>query len=90
MNQLKFNHDAEGFHESLGTSVEDFATELASCVRDFSDIEDKTLSKLAEAISNQLKPEHIIILATREVHNTIEKFNEKMLKDLLTEMTKED
>jgi hypothetical protein len=90
MNQLKFNHDAEGFHEALGSNVEDFATELAKCVKEFGDVEDKTLSKLAQTIHEKLSYEHILILATREVQNTIEQFNEKMLKDLLTEMTKKD
>jgi hypothetical protein len=90
MNNLKFNHEAETFHESLGTSVEVFATELASCVASFSDVEEKTLSKLAEAIAASLTPEHILILATREVQNTLEMYNKKMLKDLLTELSKED
>lgn len=90
MNQLNFNHDADGFHESLGSNVEDFASELAKCVHDFGNVEDKTLSKLAETIHDKLSYEHILILATREVHNTIDKFNEKMLNDLLTNLTNEN
>jgi hypothetical protein len=90
MNQLKFNHDAETFHEALGSNVEDFATELSNCVQEFGDVEDMTISKLAEKLHQKLPYEYILILATREVQNTIEKFNEKMLKDLLTKLTKED
>ncbi len=90
MKQLKFNHDADNFHEALGTNVENFATELANCVKDFSDVEDKTLSKLAERLNEELSYEHILILATREVHSTIERFNEKMIEDLLTKLTKDN
>lgn len=90
MNRLNFNHDAENFHESLGSNVEDFASELAKCVHDFGEVEDKTLSKLAQTIHEKLSYEHILILATREVQSTVEQFNEKMLKDLLTKLTKED
>ncbi len=88
MNQLKFNHDAETFHEALGSNVEDFATELSNCVQEFDNVEDMTLSKLAERLHQKLPYEYILILATREVQNTIDKFNEKMLKDLLTKLTK--
>jgi hypothetical protein len=86
MNNLKFNHDAESFHEALGTTVEKFATELSECVQRFADTENQTMSRLAEMLKNDLSPEHILILATREVHSTINRFNDDMLDKLIKMM----
>jgi len=94
MKEVKFNHDAETVHEAFGVTSDDMATDIATCVSDFihkgkDDESLQSISRLGEMIQETIPYKTILLLATKEVYNTLEQFHESMVQDFLNKITKE-
>lgn len=87
MKNVKFYHDKEDVHEALGTTSELFAESLAHCVAKFilSD-DDKSVSKLAEIMVNEMEPVHILMASVQFAIDKIERYQVEKLEGLLQEL----
>lgn len=95
MKELTFNHDAETVHEAFGVTSDDMATDIASCVSDFvrkakDDDSQQSISRLGEMIHENIPYKTILLLATKEVYNTLEQFHDSMVQDFIKKITKEN
>jgi type II secretory pathway component PulF len=89
MKKVKFNHDAENAQEAFGTTHDEFATEVATCVGTFLDDETEgtsSLSHLGEIMQEMLSPKTILLLAAKEVQGTIEKWHDSMMEQLIEKL----
>jgi hypothetical protein len=87
--EIKFNHNADTLTEALGMkqSAEEVSMSITDVVKDWTRDESKSssMSHLAESIHSVLPYETILLLATREVHETLEKaFSDDPIRKLLS------
>ena len=87
--EIKFNHDADSLTDALGMkqSAEEVSISITDVVKDWTRDESKSssMSHLAESIHIGLPYETILLLATREVHETLEEaFSNDPIRKLLS------
>jgi hypothetical protein len=95
MKQIKFNHDTDDLHGSMGTTLDDFAGDVARCIVQYmeeasDDISKQTLSYIGETMVKKMKPEHILILAIKEISTAMDSWLDYEVGKIPTKTIKYD